>query len=771
QPDTHSFVANGLVVHNCGEQFLGPFENCCLGSINLAQHFGPDRTVDWEKLRESTVLSTRFLDDVVTANAYVPAVAQLKDAAYRARRIGLGIMGLGDLMYHCGIRYGSEEAQEFAAQVMEFVRYHCMATSVELAKARGPFEAIEGSIYDPKNFKWSPPTPLTPYIRNYGRPALDWNGVVAGIEQHGIRNACQTTIAPTGTIATVAGCESYGCEPAFALAYIRHVNDRGRDLKLTYTSPMFEKALIEAGIDEAARARIVEQVLAHGSCQDIPDVPDRIRHTFVVSQDITAEEHVRMQAAMQRFVDNSISKCVTGETLVLTGSGLTPIAELSDLREPDTFADMALDVATPFGSEKTNAFYYGGMRETRKARLSYGFEIEGTPNHQVHILDKDGAVRFARLGELTIGDTVILYANQQIFGAPGQLLPSFEFVRRTNVKTIHFPEEMSAELAYVLGCITSEGAITRNGVQICNGDRALLERLGGLFEQLFSLSYHIVKDNRRDSVYTMQVNSRPLRDWLLTALNMEAGAANKIIPSCVLRSSREEIADFLRGLFLDAYMTLDGRMFGIGLASLKLLKQLQVLFLNFGVVSRLHMSGENSWALTVSGEALERLAAFVQFDEVWKNERIGRRNENREHRLGNYATLLPAAVTEMLREMQIASGKSLRAMYGGQNPAYQRARVNLLNGHRVDRQTATMLYDYFKDDATPYAQTFFATDQANMIYVDVEALESGFAEVFDLSVPGSHTFVANGLGNHNTCNFPETATEDDVAQAYLLAWE
>ncbi|MEK7327153.1 MAG: ribonucleoside-diphosphate reductase, adenosylcobalamin-dependent, partial [Chloroflexota bacterium] len=227
---------------------------------------------------------------------------------HRARRIGLSIMGLGDLMYHCGVRYGSEEAQEFAAQVMEFVRYHCMATSVELAKARGPFEAIEDSIYDSRNFKWSPPMPLTPYTRAHSRPALDWNAIVDGIKKHGIRNACQTTIAPTGTIATVAGCESYGCEPAFALAYIRHVNDRGRDLKLTYTSPMFEKALVEAGIDEAARTKLVEQVLAHGSCQDIPEVPEHIRHTFVVSQDITAEEHVRMQAAMQRFVDNSISK-------------------------------------------------------------------------------------------------------------------------------------------------------------------------------------------------------------------------------------------------------------------------------------------------------------------------------------------------------------------------------------------------------------------------------------------------------------------------------
>ncbi len=308
QPDTHSFVANGIVVHNCGEQWLGPYENCCLGSINLAQHVTPEGRVDWEKLRETTELSTRFLDNVVSANQYVPAVPQLKEAALRARRIGLGIMGLGDLMYHMGIRYGSEEGQEFAAQVMEFVRYHCMKTSIELARERGPFLAIKGSIYDPENLKWTPPKPLTPYSHDFGRPPLDWDEIVAGIKQHGIRNAAQTTIAPTGTLATVAGCEAYGCEPVFALAYIRHVNDQGRDLELTYTSPLFEQALIKAGLDEPARKRIVDEILVKGTCQHIDEVPAHIRHTFVVSQDITAEEHVRMQAALQAFVDNSISK-------------------------------------------------------------------------------------------------------------------------------------------------------------------------------------------------------------------------------------------------------------------------------------------------------------------------------------------------------------------------------------------------------------------------------------------------------------------------------
>ena len=294
----------------CGEQWLGPYENCCLGSVNLAQHLGPDGSVDWEKLRWSVQLSTIFLDDVVEANAYVPAVPQLAVAAHQARRIGLGIMGLGDLMYHAGIRYGSTEGQEFGAQVMEFVRYVAMQTSIELARQRGAFPAIQGSIYDPNDLLWAPPAPVTPYQQDFGRPELDWDAIVAGIRQYGIRNAAQTTVAPTGTIATVAGCEGYGCEPVFALAYIRHVNDHGNDLQLAYTSPLFEQALRQAGVDEPSRQHIIEQVMENGTCQDLDNIPQRVKHTFVVSGDISADEHVRMQAALQAFVDNSLSKTI-----------------------------------------------------------------------------------------------------------------------------------------------------------------------------------------------------------------------------------------------------------------------------------------------------------------------------------------------------------------------------------------------------------------------------------------------------------------------------
>jgi len=300
----------------CGEQYLLPYENCCLGSINLARHVcqGDNGlpSLDWQALRTTVHTAMRFLDDVVEANAYVPAVPQLKEAAHNSRRVGLGIMGLGDLCYRLRVRYGSEESQELAGQVMEFIRYHAMRASVELARERGAFPAIRGSIYDPEDFRWTPPKPLMAYkrLKKWGRPALDWDALVGDIRQYGIRNAAQTTVAPTGTIATVSGCEAYGCEPVFALAYIRHMNDDGQDRELRYVSPLFLEALQHAGLDDDAVEGIIEQVSVTGSCQGIDGVPAGVAEVFVVSGDIPAEEHVRMQAALQAFVDNSISKTI-----------------------------------------------------------------------------------------------------------------------------------------------------------------------------------------------------------------------------------------------------------------------------------------------------------------------------------------------------------------------------------------------------------------------------------------------------------------------------
>lgn len=304
----------------CGEQFLGPYENCCLGSLNLREHVkkvkGNGMVVDWEKLAETVQLATRFLDNVVDGNKYVSAVPELEEAAHKVRRIGLSIMGMSDMMYILGVRYGSAVGQELASQLMEFIRFHSMSASIELARVRGAFPGITGSIYDPQKLSWSVPKSLVKHGTNFARPTLDWKGLVKKLKTHGIRNGAQTTVAPTGSIATISGLEGYGCEPVFALSYVRHTREgaekEGKEWReMYYESSLFEKALKNAGVVALKRKKIYEEVRnAGGSCQNIGAIPKKIRDIFVVSSDLTVEEHVRMQAVMQAWIDNSISKTI-----------------------------------------------------------------------------------------------------------------------------------------------------------------------------------------------------------------------------------------------------------------------------------------------------------------------------------------------------------------------------------------------------------------------------------------------------------------------------
>lgn len=304
----------------CGEQFLGPYENCCLGSINLREHVkrikGDGYEVDWNKLAETVSLATRFLDNVVDANKYVSAVPELEEAAHKVRRIGLSVMGLSDMMYMTGVRYGSSQGQELASQTMEFIRYHSMVASIELARVRGPFPGIPGSIYDPQKLTWTVPKPKVAHKSNFGRPELDWKFVLKGLKTHGIRNGAQTTVAPTGSIATISGLEGYGCEPVFALSYVRHTREgaekEGKEWReMYYESALFESAMKRAGMSKAQRNKLFEQVRGNGgSLVGIKGVPKQIADVYVVSSDLSVEEHVRMQGVMQAWIDNSISKTI-----------------------------------------------------------------------------------------------------------------------------------------------------------------------------------------------------------------------------------------------------------------------------------------------------------------------------------------------------------------------------------------------------------------------------------------------------------------------------
>ena len=271
-PDVHAFDANGLVVHNCGEQPLLPFEACNLGSINVDAFYSPEAEegVDWPGLKETIHLSVRFLDNVIDASRY--PLPQITDMVHANRKIGLGIMGWADLLYQLRIPYNSRRALSLGEKLMDFLHQESRSASKLLAQERGPFPAFSDSVFAKKN--------LGPY-----------------------RNATTTTIAPTGTLSILAGCSS-GIEPLFALSFSRHVMDGETLLEV---NKHFEQALYQT---DWYSQSLMRQVAEKGTIRDMDYLPQELREVFVTAMDFESIWHLRMQAAFQKFTDNAVSKTV-----------------------------------------------------------------------------------------------------------------------------------------------------------------------------------------------------------------------------------------------------------------------------------------------------------------------------------------------------------------------------------------------------------------------------------------------------------------------------
>jgi len=260
----------------CGEQPLLPHESCNLASINVARMVtiaDGDTVMNWERLDETIDIAVHMLDNVIDMNDYpIPEIAEMSK---KTRRIGLGVMGFSDLLIQMGIRYDSVEALEMAEEVMGHILKRTHQASSDLTLVRGSFPAWEGSIYN--------------------RPGPD--GAVRPM-----RNSAPTTIAPTGTISIIAGASS-GIEPLFALSYVRNVMD---NTKLVEGNPYFEAVARQEGF---YTEELMEDLARTGSLEEL-DIPQWVKDVFRVSHDIAPDWHVKMQGAVQKFIDNSVSKTI-----------------------------------------------------------------------------------------------------------------------------------------------------------------------------------------------------------------------------------------------------------------------------------------------------------------------------------------------------------------------------------------------------------------------------------------------------------------------------
>lgn len=255
----------------CGEIPLPAYGACNLGAINLTQFvlnpFTDQATLDWAKLKKTTQVATRFLDDVIDVSRY-PLPSQAEQAR-ATRRIGLGFTGLADAFIMLGIVYGGSKSLDLADKIMQLIAETTWQVSIELAKEKGPFPLFDKEKYLQGQFVKNLPEDLRKQIK-----------------EHGVRNSHHNTIAPTGTISLLANNVSNGLEPVFSQVYQRSVRT-AQDELLHYTVEDYILALWKK-----------------------TQSGDSLPPAWVDSQSLLPEDHLRIQAAVQPYIDNSISKTI-----------------------------------------------------------------------------------------------------------------------------------------------------------------------------------------------------------------------------------------------------------------------------------------------------------------------------------------------------------------------------------------------------------------------------------------------------------------------------
>ena len=266
----------------CGEISLPSYGNCCLGNINLANMvLDSGEDVDWKKLARTVRTGIRFLDDVLTVNHF--PTPECKEVGQRSRRVGLGVMGLHHMLIQLNIRYGSEKCLEFLERLFTTIRDEAYKASIYLARDKSPFPAFDRDKYLSEDFAKTLPIRIRHYIRKYG-----------------IRNAVMLTIPPTGTISMLMGVSS-GIEPIFSAMYNRRWRQGNVWKEQFVADPLFQKYFDEG----------------------------KPLESFVGAYDVTPDEHMAVQATIQKFIDSCISKTIN----------------LPESFEPTTMIDQALEFA------------------------------------------------------------------------------------------------------------------------------------------------------------------------------------------------------------------------------------------------------------------------------------------------------------------------------------------------------------------------------------------------------------------------------------------
>ena len=774
--DWHTNPESGRITASnpCSEYMSLDNSSCNLASINLLKFLREDDTFAVDAFRKITELIITAMDISICFADFPTEKITATTRAYR--QLGIGYANLGALLMATGHAYDSEGGRAIAAAITSLMTGTAYRRSAELAGVVGTYDGYPRNATAHKRVmrKHADASKQIKALGGIDEEILAaankaWEKCLTIGEKNGYRNAQASLLAPTGTIGLMMDCDTTGVEPDLALVKFKKLVGGGSMQIVNQTVP---RALKNLGYQPEQVEAIVEYIAEHGHVVDAPGL--RLEHYEVFDcamgeRAISPMGHVRMMAAVQPALSGAISKCVTGETLIPSSEGLIRIASLHQGEAEDTFRAERLVISSLDGDRKTDAFYYGGVRPVRQVTLRSGHSVTGTLPHRLLVAGQ-GGLEWKTLAEIEPDDQVAIQYGAEFWAATPASLRDIHVSRRYgSQKPVVLPEEMTTELAFLLGAYAAEGHTTRTNwtITITNSVPEVLERVRDAWQNVFGLAARITAEPGKCP--GVIVSSKAVVEFM-TALGCGFRSSDKRIPDAVLRSPREMVLAFLEGLALDAYVTVgDSAKWAICLDSPGLLDDLQAVMTNLGIlhsrISKYNQEyGKTYDEVYAAGLQGQLMCSLVHFPEPEKAARAARYLAR--HCSAGTSDVVPGISGRELYDLIPAGVRSSLA-----EPDW-RGTFRFLLDPRTQHVTRRTLERVSTLPGVQLPAWLRQVIDGNLHFSPVIAVtDNGEAEVYDLSVPQLHAFVANGIVNHNTVNLPESATVEDIESIYLEGWK
>jgi len=452
-------------------------------------------------------------------------------------------------------------------------------------------------------------------------------------------------------------------------------------------------------------------------------------------------------------------KCVSEDTLIFSAEGVIPISSFGNPKIPE-FQEKEVFVYSENCFEKTSHFYNGGKKRTLKVSTNCGFQIEGTPNHRIRVINENGDYLFRRLDQLRMSDMVAIQRGQDCFGR-GVNLNNFIYKKHylNSSKKDFSIHSIDTELARLMGYLIGDGTITNTGlnknqIQMTVSEEEIARDLENICQKIFEERPKVTYDRRTRNVRRFVIHNVKARTFLAYAGLGYWSAKEKEIPYSILQSPKEIVANFISALF-----TTDGSFSGSTVEyctkSQKLARQLQILLLNFGIVTRLrlkYVSGypDSYFYLDISGQVdKEKFAREIGFTLTRKQNALLAHLErtNLTHTnidvIPNINTKLHQFLNSYRLQIRETNRKDWDIFYDylPQTPGYSQLSYPRMN---------KILEYYFDGQPLPEYQYLEQLVQLGFFWDGVKNIDPAENYVYDFTVPSNATFFGNGFVNHNT---------------------